>query len=380
MPIDILQPKEPLKTENNKNISHNTFSNLMSREFSIGNPFSEKLKETFYLEMQSLVIAGLDIKTILQLLLEEQSKTNVKSIISNIQKNVILGSSLSDAMKSNKYFSKYEYITIAIGEASGKLPDVLLDLAAYYKKRIVQRRLIISALTYPSIVFSVAIGAIFFMMKFVVPMFADVFKRFGGHLPTLTLQVLRISQFISAHTSQLILTLLTFSVIFWKIHKKEAFRKNLSALLIRTPFLGKFILKSYTMRFASTMALLTSAHLPLLNALELTEQVIGFYPMEKALKSIRQDIIKGKNLHESLAHFKIFPPKMVMLVKVGEETNRLEFYFKFLSDSFSDDMEYATTQLGKFIEPAIILILGLLVGVVLVSMYLPLFNLGNSIH
>lgn len=353
---------------------------LLSKDISLfGSAFSDKLKESFYLELGSLMEAGLDIRSALQLIRDEQTKKTPKAILTELLDKVVSGKTLSVALKENKNFTAYEYFTVEIGEETGKLVAVLQQLSIYYKSKIKQRRQIISALTYPIIVLSVAFVSVSFMMNYVVPMFADVFKRFGSDLPYLTQVVLDISKFVQAWAGRMVLLLALFIIIIMANRKKPWYQKNKDLLLQKMPLVKNIVSKIYLSRFASTMQLLLSAKVPLVQGLSLSKQVMGFYPLERALSQMEADILKGVPLHQSMAGQKVFPPKMVALVKVGEEVNQLELFFKTLSDRYSEELDYQTTQLSKFIEPAIIVILGLVVGIVLIAMYLPMFNMGNTI-
>ncbi|MFT4093086.1 MAG: type II secretion system F family protein [Niabella sp.] len=354
---------------------------LLSRDISLlGKPFSDKIKESFYLELGSLMNAGLDIRSALQLIRDEQSKKAPKAIMTELLDKVVNGKSLSAALKENSNFSPYEYFTIEIGEETGKLVPVLQQLSVYYKSKIKQRRQIISALTYPAIVLTVAFCSVSFMMNYVVPMFADVFKRFGGDLPYLTRQVLNISHFMQAWAGRMLLCILLI-IIFISINRKKGWYKKYKDLLLqKLPVVKGIVSKIYLARFAATMQLLLSAKVPLVQGLALSRQVMGFYPLEQALSRMETDILKGIPLHQSMLAQKVFPSKMAALVKVGEEVNQLELFFKNLADRYMEDLDYQTTQLSKFIEPAIIIILGLVVGIVLIAMYLPMFNMGNTIQ
>ncbi|GAB3433161.1 type II secretion system F family protein [Niabella aquatica] len=353
---------------------------LLSKDISVsGKPFSDRIKESFYLELGSLMDAGLDIRSSLQLIRDEQNKKAPKAIMTELQDKVVNGKSLSAALKENKSFTPYEYFTIEIGEETGKLVAVLQQLSLYYKSRIKQRRQIISALTYPLIVLTVAFCSVSFMMNYVVPMFADVFKRFGGDLPYLTQQVLNVSQFMQAWAGHILLFFFLLILFIIINRKKHWYKKHKDRLLQKTPIVKGIISKIYLARFASTMQLLLSAKVPLVQGLALSKQVMGFYPIEQALAQMEEDILKGIPLHQSMAAQKVFPSKMVALVKVGEEVNQLELFFKNLAERYTEDLDYQTMQISKFIEPAIIIILGLVVGVVLIAMYLPMFNMGNTI-
>lgn len=388
-PIDIkslhkLQPKQSVGNTQQLGAEEQSLMKrlelLLSKDFSFGNAFSDKIKESFYLELGSLMEAGLDIRSALQLIRDEQTKKTPKVILSELLEKVVGGKNLSAVLKENKSFTAYEYFTIEIGEETGKLVAVLQQLSIYYKSKIKQRRQIISALTYPLIVLSVAFISVSFMMSYVVPMFADVFKRFGSDLPYLTQLILNISKFVQAWAGGITMFFVLIIILMVVNRKKPWYQKNKDLLLQKLPLIKNIVSKIYLSRFASTMQLLLSAKVPLVQGLSLSKQVMGFYPLELALFQMEADILKGMPLHQSMASQKIFPPKMVALVKVGEEVNQLELFFKTLSDRYSEELDYQTTQLSKFIEPVIIVILGIVVGIVLIAMYLPMFNMGSTIE
>ncbi len=346
--------------------------------FSSGK-ISDKKKEEFYLELYVLCTAGVDIKSALELIAEEQAKVKDKVLIDDIKNRVINGSTLSNAIKDTGHFTSYEYHSLQIGEESGKITFVLKELAGFYQKRIKQRRQIISALTYPSIVLFASCGAIFFMMNFIVPMFADVFKRFGGDLPVLTKIILNISESISRYFFAMLLFSLGIVYLLYKQRKKEWFRRIGTDILLRVPLFGEMIRKIYLARFCHSMTLLLGSKIPLLRSISLIKQMIGFYPIESSLTTIESYILRGDPLHSALGHFPIYHRKMVSLVKVGEEVNQLDGFFDKIAKQYTEDVEYKTSMISSLIEPFMIIFLGLIVGIILIAMYLPLFNLSNTI-
>lgn len=280
-------------------------------------------------------------------------------------------------MQQSGRFSLYEVFSLQIGEETGKLIEVLRDLAKYYQSKIKQRRKIVSALTYPCIVLSTSLGAVFFMLKFVVPMFGDVFKRFGGHLPWITEKIIGISKMMEDNFSKVVVLALVIAVFLFSVRKTERFRRALATTVLRIPFIGNLVQKIYLARFCNSMRLLINARLPLLRAIALIREMIRYYPIDSSLALIEEDITQGKTLYQSLQQFKVYPPKMVQLVKVGEETNQLDYFFGIISEQYIEEVEYKTSTLSSVMEPLIIIFLGLIVGVILISMYLPLFQMSN---
>lgn len=345
--------------------------------FSSGK-LSDKQKEVFYLELSTLLGAGVDIKTALELISAEQEKEKDRTFFADIQQRIIQGAALSDALQQTGDFSPYEYHSIRIGEESGKMPPVLVELATYYRQKIKQRRQIISALTYPAIVLCTAIGAIVFMMQFIVPMFADVFRRSGGDLPALTAVILQLSKWIGSYGWIFLLLLIAAIAAAYNQRKELYFRKFTSQLLLRLPVFGPIVHRIYLARLCQSLTLLIGARVPILRAIGLVRQMIGFYPIEHSLEIVEQQVLKGVPLYESLQAFPIYPPKLVLLIRVGEEVNRLDFFFDQIAKQYTEEVEYKTSIIGSLVEPFLIIFLGLFVGIILIAMYLPLFKLGTA--
>jgi type IV pilus assembly protein PilC len=355
------------------------FLALLNRDISFGSrELNDKKKEYLYLELSSLLQAGINLKSSFELITAEQQKEKDKQLYKKIQEAVLGGTTFSQALQQTGKFSLYEVYSLQIGEETGKLIEVLADLAKFYQNKIKQRRKIVSALTYPCVVLTTSLGAVFFMLKFVVPMFGDVFKRFGGQLPWITEKIISISNAMENNFWRFIvfIALIVGFILFTR--KTQNFKRISSQVLLRTPLVGNLVQKIYLARFCNSMRLLINARLPLLRAIALIRQMINYYPIESSLQKVEDDIMKGKSLHESLQQFKIYPSKMIQLIKVGEETNQLDLFFGKISEQYIDEVEYKTSTLSSMMEPLIIIFLGLIVGVILTAMYLPLFQMSNS--
>jgi type IV pilus assembly protein PilC len=343
-----------------------------------GSGLSDKKKEAFYHELSILLTAGVDIRSVLDLIALEQPNAKGRVLFESLKNQVTEGSTLSDAIKASGKFSTYEYYSIQIGEESGKLPTVLNELAEYFQSNIKLRRQVVSALTYPSIVMFTSFGAIFFMLNFIVPMFADIFKRFGGKLPPITAFIVRISETFSSYFWLIALGLTLFTGLLYSQRTKTWFRDYSVRLILKLPLLGDMVQKIYLARFCNSMALLIGAKIPILKAIGLVNKMIGFYPLEVSLLSIEKDILQGIPLHKSMGEHGIYPRRMVSLVKVGEEVNQLEMFFSKIGQQYTDEVEHQTGLISSMIEPFMIIFLGLIVGVILIAMYLPLFQLSTT--
>jgi type IV pilus assembly protein PilC len=368
------------KKKQAKPVKQNTdVLSFLNKDISFGNgQIADKKKEAFYLELSTLLLSGIDLRSALDLILVDQEEKKDKSLFEGIRKQVLSGLALSEALKNTGKFSDYEFYSIKIGEETGQLGLVLTDIAKYYKSKIQQRRKIISAVSYPVIVLCTSVAAVLFMIKFVVPMFADVFLRFGGKLPWITALIISISGWFDRYFLLIVLVfLLLFALYFFK-RKSLWFRKNAAAVLLRIPVVGELIKKIYLARFANTMRLLVSTDTPLLKSIALVRQMINYFPIENSLAAVELEILNGASLHKSLSHFPFYPAKMIQLVKVGEEVNRMDYFFEKIATQYTEEVEYKTNTLSSLLEPLIIIFLGLVVGVILIAMYLPMFQMSNN--
>ncbi|MBB6126361.1 type II secretion system F family protein [Mucilaginibacter lappiensis] len=354
---------------------------FLNKDISFGSQeLSDKKKEFLYMELSSLLQAGINLKSSFELITASQEKEKDKQSFQDIQERVLQGTAFSQALEKSGKFSIYEIFSLEIGEETGKLTEVLQDLARFYQNKVKQRRKIISSLSYPCIVLCTSMGAIFFMLEFVVPMFSDIFTRFGGQLPWITSQIIRISKTMESNFFPAMLFFASITGFLWYSRKTERFRKNFSRLLLKIPLAGNLVQKIYLARFCNSMRLLISAHIPLLRAISLSRQMIGYYPIESSLQMVEDDILQGHSLHQSLAQFSIYPAKMIMLLKIGEESNKLDYFFARISEQYIDEVEYKTATLSSMMEPFIVIFLGLIVGTILIAMYLPMFEMSNSFH
>lgn len=377
MPIDLSQIKSHRNTQDAPR--GNETQSILKKEIAWGSPFNDRRKESFYSELVILLSSGLDLKGALDIIIEEQRNPRVAKILQDIMKQIIHGASFSGAIQGKSDFGAYEYYSIRIGEESGRLMEVLQELANFFRKRIKQRKQLVSAFSYPAVIFLTAFGAVFFMMNFIVPLFADAFKRFNSELPALTLAVIRFSGFFRHWWWLLLLVMGSLVVFIGMFHKRPWYRQFMSGLLLKMPLLGSLIQKIYLARFCQSMALMAGAKTPLIQSLDLVGKMMGLYAFEQALKQIQNDIFHGKLLHQAMQKHKIFDPKMVSLIKVGEETNRLDTIFKRLHEQYSEETDHQTALLSTLLEPLLIILVGGMVALILIAMYLPMFRLGSSL-
>lgn len=364
-----------IKIKKSKN--RKSWADFFNQDIQFSTSFNNSNKEYFYKQLGILLVAGIDIKSVLDLLIDQQ-KGKSKEITLCVKHELIQGSSFSDALKNQKVFTPYEYYSVQIGEETGNLPAVMNDLALYYHRRVKQKRQLISTLMYPAMVIMTSFVAIFFMINFIVPMFADIFHRSGNDLPFITQSIIAFSSTFKQYLPISCLCLIALASWLYSQRKREWFRRLSSKLLMKLPVFGSLIRKIFMARFCNSMTLLTASKISLVRAIELSRQMVNFYPVEISLIEIETQITNGNSLHKSLATFPIYDSQLISLVTVGEEVNQLSLFFEKIAQQYNEDIEHQSALLSSVLEPFIIIILGFFVGFILVAMYLPLFQLGTS--
>lgn len=310
-------------------------------------------------------------------LIEENNK-KTRQFYESVYDQLIKGISLSQALQETGKISMYEYHTIRIGEETGNLVVVLKQLTQHFAESIKQKRQLVNTFSYPTLVISTAVVVVLFMMNFIVPMFEELFKRFHGELPALTRAVIIVSKFISKYLWGMVLLILIAGISLFSIRKTDYYRRITSNLILKVPGVGTIIRKAYLAKFCQTFSLLNSSRIPIVTSIQLIQKIIGFYPFEVALIQIEKELVNGKLLHESFRAYDIFDGKLITLTKVGEEVNKLNEIYENLSKQYSEEVQHKVAILNTVLEPILIIFIGLFVAVILISMYLPMFQMSNT--
>lgn len=363
-----------------KNTS-SSFQELMKKDVTFfGTTFNSKRKEDFYTELSVLLTAGITLSKALDLMEGSLKKNELKLIVADINRNIVAGKSLFEILQANKHFTPYEFYAIKIGEQTGKLAEVTSDLALFFKDKNEQRRQVISALSYPIIVLLTAMAVVSFMMWYIVPMFVGIFKQRNVELPAITRWVINLSNFLTSYGWLLFIISLSLFAIFKSVKKQDWVKIPLDNFKIKIPLFGHFIKKVYITQFTHTMALLTKARVPVVNALGMVREMIQFHPLQKVLLNIENDIAQGARLSDSFSKHPLFDKKMIALLKVAEETNQTEFVFNKLKEQYSAELKYRSQMITAILNPIFLIIIAIIVGVILIAMYLPMFKLSSIIE
>lgn len=370
---------EPLLTEEKTSSEKDWFSSLLQTEITLSKPFGNKKKEDFYSELGVLLKAGINLKDALTLIKENQKKEKLQLLYGEMVEALVSGQSFFEVLEKRSEFTEYEYYSVKIGEETGTLTRIVEELGKFYERKNEQRRNLTSALTYPVIILSTAVLVVIFMLRMVVPMFVDIFKQNGVDLPPITKMIIGASNFVRDYGWLVLLFIATLLVLRKTFSKKDWYKEAKDKFLLKIPYIGSFISSVYLAQFTQAVALLTSSKVPILHSIQMVKKMINFYPLNIALSNLEKGVLAGKSLNASMKDSKIFDNKMVSLVKVAEETNQTEYIFERLNQQYAIEVQQKSKLLSTLMEPLIIVVIGVFVGVILVSMYLPMFKLSNVV-
>ncbi|MGY3793200.1 type II secretion system F family protein [uncultured Aquimarina sp.] len=355
-------------------------SEILTKEITLfGNSFNNKKKEQWYSELSVLLKSGIDLKSGLELLSETQNKEKDKKLMSTMLSKLIDGTSFSEILKADKNFTDYEYYAVKIGEQTGELAQITLELSDFYKRKNDLRREIISALTYPVIVLLTALVVIFFMLRYVVPMFMDIFKQNKVDLPSITESIIGFSNFAGKNGWIILGIMIAIPIIISLISNKKWYRKIIGTIQLKIPILGNYVKRIYMAQFTQALSLLTYAKVPMVDSIDLVKNMINFYPLQQGLHKTNQEVIAGAKLSDSFAKSSIFDKKLIAMIRVAEETNQTEFIFQKLNEQYNQQVKHQSQVISNVLNPILTIFVGIIVGVILIAMYLPMFRLSSVI-
>jgi type IV pilus assembly protein PilC len=333
-------------------------------------------------QLSTMVSSGVTILRALHVL-ENQTKSKLlKTTLVAVGQDVEAGLLFSAALERHpKVFSELYVAMVRAGEAGGVLEASLMRVADQLEKDASLRRQVRAAMIYPSLVISFAVIVLLALVAFLIPVFESVFKQFGGHLPTLTQFMVGFSNLID-NQWYLVLLFMAGTVaafITWK--RSERGRAQWDAFKLRIPLkIGDVVQKVAIARWSRTLSSLNSAGVPIMQALEITGRTAGNKVIDAAMGSVIASVKSGGTIAEPLRTCKAFPPMVSHMVGVGEETGALDTMLSKLADFYEDEVAAAIKALTSILEPAMIILVGGIVGVIVISMYLPLFDVYNQIH
>jgi type IV pilus assembly protein PilC len=326
-----------------------------------------------------MIDAGLPIVQCLQILAAQTDSKPFRRVIGSVKDDVESGTTLAEAIKKqgNKVFSDLYTSMVQAGEIGGILDTILVRLAAYLEKAAKLKSKIKGAMIYPSCIVAAAVLVTAVLLIWVIPVFADVFSSFGKALPAPTQFVINLSQFTIDHVWYLAAVPVIAFFALRYAYKTEQGQIVIDRLLLRIPVFGPLIRKAAVARFTRTLGTLVSSGVPILDALLITARTAGNKVIEQAIMVARASISSGRTISEPLIESKVFPPMVCQMISVGETTGALDSMLQKIADFYEDEVDNMVANLMSLLEPAVILFLGVVIGGLVVSMYLPIFQLGS---
>jgi type IV pilus assembly protein PilC len=332
-------------------------------------------------QLATMVTSGVTILRALYVLEEQTESKLLKRALVQIRKDVEAGLPLSDALARHpKIFSPLYIAMVRSGETGGMLESSLMRTADQLEKEDALRRQVRAAMIYPAVVVSFAVTVLIALVAFIVPVFAKVFKDFGGKLPGLTQFTVGLSNFITGrwYLCIAVVVAVAWSFLAWK--KSSWGRPQWDRFRLRIPMrIGEVVQKIALARWSRTLSALTNAGVPILQAIEVTGQTAGNKVVEDAMDNVRESVKRGGTIAAPLKDVAVFPAMVVHMVGVGEETGALDTMLNKIADFYEDEVNAAIKALTSILEPVMIIVIGAIVGFIVISMYLPLFKVYDQI-
>jgi type IV pilus assembly protein PilC len=350
------------------------------KEFNMptfGGGVSAKELAIFTRQFSVMIDAGLPLVQCLEILASQQENQAFQKVLTGTRGSVEGGATLSAAMRQYpKVFDALYVNMVEAGETGGILDTILQRLSTYIEKNVKLQRAVKSALVYPVGVLTVAAAVITLLLWKVVPIFATLFAGLGVDLPLPTKIVIAMSNFVGSIFGLLIVVAIVGIIVGLKVwYGTEQGRYIIDATILRLPVLGILMRKIAVARFTRTLGTLISSGVPILEGLDITAKTAGNAVVERALKRVRRSLEEGKSLTEPLKDSEVFPGMVTQMIAVGEQTGAMDAMLQKIADFYEEEVDAAVKDLLTALEPVMIVFLGLVVGGVVISMYLPLFSL-----
>jgi len=334
----------------------------------------------FTRQFSVMIDAGLPLVQCLEILAQQQENKYFQQILLQVRQDVEEGSTLAAAMARHpRVFDQLYSNMVEAGETGGILDVVLQRLSQYIEKAAALKRKVKAAMIYPATIIGVAFLVVIFMLTFVIPTFASMFKGLGAELPLPTQIVLWLSDFVRGYILLIIAAIAGAVYALRRYYKTEGGRGTIDALALKVPVFGTLIRKVSVARFTRTFGTLVSSGVPILEGLRITARTAGNRVVEKAVMQCRAAVTAGKTLSEPLKASGVFPPMVTQMISVGEQTGALDAMLSKIADFYDDEVDTAVGALTALLEPLMIVFLGVVIGGLVVAMYLPIFRLVTLI-
>ncbi|MDT0161912.1 MULTISPECIES: type II secretion system F family protein [Bacillus] len=353
---------------------------LLTKEISIGNPVKLQDFVIYLRQFATLLRAGVTVVDATGILSQQTESKALKKALAAVEQDLREGNSLSDAAaKHKKVFTSMFVNMIKAGEAGGNMDDTLERLAVHYEKQHFTKQKIISALAYPIAVGIIAVAVVIFLLVSVVPTFVEMFQDFGGELPAITQFVLNSSEFMQKYWWLVILMFVWVFIGVSVIRNNKNTKYYFDYFLLRLPIFGKMLQKAALARMTRTLSSLFASSVPILQALSIVENIVENEVVAKVLQKSRTSLEQGKSLTEPMRKHWVFPPLVSQMIAIGEESGSLDEMLSKVADFYEKEVESTTDRLKSLIEPLMIVFLAGIVGTIVTSIMVPMFEIFNHV-
>jgi type IV pilus assembly protein PilC len=332
-------------------------------------------------QMATMISAGLSLLRALSILAEQTENKELAKVLGHVRNDVESGVALSDSMARNpETFPPLMVNMIRAGEVGGFLERALISVAGNYEAEVKLRGQIKSAMTYPVVVFAMAVLAVIGMLLFIVPIFENMFEDLGGALPAPTQFLVFLSGIMKWAAPVLLVAGIAFGV-WWRKHKNdESVRSRTDPAKLKIPVFGPLFQKVAISRFTRNFGTMLGAGVPILQALSIVGETSGNWVIERAVKDVQESVRTGQSLSGPLAGHAVFPPMVVQMIGTGEDSGSLETMLAKISEFYDQEVESTTEQLTSLIEPLMIGIIGTIIGGMVIALYMPMFSIFELIQ
>ncbi len=349
--------------------------------FELGSGVGTRDVVLFTRQFATMVNAGLPLVQSLNILADQTQNEKLQETVQDVLYDVEAGHTLADALREHpKIFTDLYVNMVEAGEAGGILDTILLRLAEFLEKNEALQRKVKGAMIYPAVIFLVAIAAVAVLLLFVIPTFQQMFASFNQTLPLPTRIVIAMSNGLQNYGLYMLAGLGGGGFLFHRWINTESGKLAWHRFLLKVPVLGDLVQKAAISRFTRTLGTLLSSGVSILEGLEITARTSGNRVIHDAVMESRESIAGGQSISEPLSETEVFPPMVTQMINVGEQTGDLDGMLSKIADFYDDEVDVAVESLLKALEPAMIVVLGVIVGGMIVAMYLPIFGIINTIQ
>jgi type IV pilus assembly protein PilC len=353
---------------------------MMTKDLSFGNPVKLQHFVIYLRQFATLIKAGVTIVDATSILAAQTESKGLKKALVAVEQELREGNPYSEAIsKHKKIFNSMFINMVKAGEASGNIDETLEKLADDFEKQHDTRQKVVSALTYPAVIGLIAMGAVVFLLVSVVPTFVNMFADLGGELPGITKFVLAASEFTQKFWWLIFLILLSIAISIMYIKKNKKTKYYLDYFLLKMPIFGNMMQKAALARMMRTLSSLFSSSVPILQAMSIVEKVVENEVISKVIRESRDSLEKGRSMTEPMMSHWAFPPLVTQMIAIGESTGALDAMLSKIAEFYEKEVEQSTDRLKSLIEPIMIVLLAGIVGVIVLSIMMPMFEMFNQI-